>query len=82
MNPTVEIALFQGDSEEQAGRLVLFADQPNLSIHSHEHGIYGDYWFNHADKDRNVRMQQGHPSPPSSFSVEIKAIKSFSPLTI
>ena len=59
VNPAVEILLYQGEAEEESARLVLFADQPNLAIHAHAAGIYGDYWFDHKEKDRNLRMQHG-----------------------
>ena len=59
VNPAVEIALFKQENEESSGRLILFADQPNLSVQNYENSIYGDYWFDHKDKDFNQRRQHG-----------------------
>lgn len=57
ISPAVEVALFRGD--QQAGRLLLFSEQPNLSIHDFSNRIYGDYWFDHEDKSRQQRMMHG-----------------------
>ncbi|MCA9270725.1 MAG: hypothetical protein KDA41_19725, partial [Planctomycetales bacterium] len=57
VNPAVQLQMFRDD--KPAGRLLLFSDQPGVSIHDCQNRIYGDYWFDHAKKDRNVRFRHG-----------------------
>src|SRR5205085_12209142 len=55
--PGVELNLFR--KSEAAGRLVLFADMPQLSLQNYDRKIFGHYWFDHGEKSAAELMQGG-----------------------
>lgn len=53
--PTVEIKLHQG--EDAVGRVVLFADLPELSLQDYKQEVFGTFWFDKGEKTSEERIR-------------------------
>lgn len=53
--PAVELKVYKGD--DLAGRVVLFADFPELSLQGYEHEVFGTFWFDKGEKTSEQRIR-------------------------
>lgn len=54
-SPGVRIGLFKGDGKVE--ELTLLADMPEHNQQAYEQEVFGDFWFDHGEKDAAALMQ-------------------------